>query len=631
MAYRSVARTTAGTTTPFIALLHVLRDLLHVGVRFLNRSVPKRTLLIGGLLALSLTTAFAASDLVGGQGGNFGSGGCIVGCPDAASTPKAAPKAAPAPPPPTTTSAATRSMITVSAIQAAVGYLFDPFLAKGALLAIEIAALAMVGGAILGLILALMRLSTIRAVSGAAWSYIWFMRGTPVVLQIIVLYDALPVVGIELDSFTTAVVGFMLNEAAFSAEIIRGGILSVDRKQSLAAASFGMGPLLTLRRIILPQAMRAILPGMANQGISMIKGTSIASVIFVNELTFRAQQIVGQNFKFFTVFAAAGVLYLVMTSAVAVAQYYLERAFNPETERKQRPALAAVIESTDRSLAPPARNLLWIDAVRTGDTPVPVSDDPFVVCYNVQKAYGQKEILRGIDLVIKRGEVVVLMGPSGSGKSTLLRLVNHLEPLDWGQITVDSKYVGYEKQVGGGLRPTRNLAKARADARIGMVFQHFNLFDHLTALENIVEAPVHVYGEPMAKAHALGLDLLSAVGLAAHADHLPHCLSGGQQQRVAIARALAISPRLMLFDEPTSALDPELVGEVLAVIRRLAKAGMTMMVVTHEVRFAREVADRVIFMDEGQVIEEGPPNEVLDHPKHERTRRFLRMVETRAE
>src|SRR6202051_1593256 len=470
----------------------------------------------------------------------------------------------------------------------------------------------MVGGAILGLILALMRLSTIRAVSGAAWSYIWFMRGTPVILQIIFLYDALPVVGIKLDSFTTAVVGFMLNEAAFSAEIIRGGILSVDRKQSLAAASFGMGPFLTLRRIILPQAMRAILPGMANQGISMIKGTSIASVIFVNELTFRAQQIVGQNFKFFTVFAAAGVLYLVMTSAVAVAQYYLERAFNPETERKQRPALAAVIESTDRSLAPPARNLLWIDAVRTGDTPVPVSDDPFVVCYNVQKAYGQKEILRGIDLVIKRGEVVVLMGPSGSGKSTLLRLVNHLEPRDWGQITVDGKYVGYQKnQIGDGVKPTRNVAKARADARIGMVFQHFNLFDHLTALENIMEAPIHVYGEATEKMRALAMNLLRMVGLANHADHLPHRLSGGQQQRVAIARALAISPRLMLFDEPTPGVDPELVGEGLPVIRRLAEAGMTMIVVSHE----------------GRVIEQGPPEEVLDHPKNERTQRFLRMVE----
>jgi polar amino acid transport system ATP-binding protein/polar amino acid transport system permease protein len=222
----------------------------------------------------------------------------------------------------------------------------------------------------------------------------------------------------------------------------------------------------------------------------------------------------------------------------------------------------------------------------------------------------------------------VLMGPSGSGKSTLLRLVNHLEPLDWGEITVDGKYVGYARRPGGGLTPTHNLAKARANARIGMVFQHFNLFDHLTALENIIEAPTRVYGEPADKMRALGLSLLNAVGLVAHADHLPHRLSGGQQQRVAIARALAISPRLMLFDEPTSALDPELVGEVLAAIRRLAEAGMTMIIVTHEVRFAREVADRVIFMDDGIVVEQGPPEQVLDRPTHERTQRFLRLVES---
>ena len=196
----------------------------------------------------------------------------------------------------------------------------------------------MIGGIVLGLLLALMRLSNAAPIRGTAWFYIWFIRGTPVILQLVFLYDALPLVGIKLDSFTTAVVGFTLNEAAFSAEIIRGGILSVDRKQSLAAASFGMGPLLTLWRIILPQAMRAILPSMANQTISMIKGTSIASVIFVNELTFRAQQIVGQNFKFFTVFAAAGIIYLVMTSVVAVTQFYLERRFNPEAKRKSRGA-----------------------------------------------------------------------------------------------------------------------------------------------------------------------------------------------------------------------------------------------------------------------------------------------------
>jgi polar amino acid transport system permease protein len=523
-----------------------------------------------------------------------------------------------------------RSHLVPAPVMEVLTYVSSSFLLDGALTAVQIAALAMIGGIVLGLLLALMRLSSVAPIRGTAWFYIWFIRGTPVILQLVFLYDALPLVGIKLDSFTTAVVGFTLNEAAFSAEIIRGGILSVDRKQSLAAASFGMGPLLTLWRIILPQAMRAILPSMANQTISMIKGTSIASVIFVNELTFRAQQIVGQNFKFFTVFAAAGIIYLVMTSVVAVTQFYLERRFNPEAKRKSPAAMVPAGAAIDDS-APAASATAWMDTLQgsqeasqpDGSAP----DAPFVVCRNVQKSYGDKEILRGIDLTVQRGEVVVLMGPSGSGKSTLLRLINHLEALDWGEITVDGRYVGYQPKIGGGLKPIRNVAKARAAARIGMVFQHFNLFDHLTALENIIEAPVHVYGEATDKMRVLAMNLLRVVGLTSHADHFPHRLSGGQQQRVAIARALAISPRLMLFDEPTSALDPELVGEVLAVIRRLAEAGMTMIVVTHEVGFAREVADRVIFMDDGHIVEQGPPEDVLDHPKHERTQRFLRMVE----
>jgi polar amino acid transport system permease protein len=521
-----------------------------------------------------------------------------------------------------------RSSLVPEPLMEVLTYASSSFLLDGALTAVEIAALAMVGGVMLGLVLALMRLSTLPPLRGTAWFYIWFIRGTPVILQLVFLYDALPIVGIKLDSFTTAVVGFMLNEAAFSAEIIRGGILSVDRKQSLAAASFGMGPFLTLRRIILPQAMRAILPGMANQTISMIKGTSIASVIFVNELTFRSQQIVGQNFKFFTVFAAAGIIYLILTSAVALAQFYLEKYYSLEASKTLRAkVIPSDVVAASASSAPVPSPTAWMDGLQTSCTEGSAPDRPFVICRNVQKSYGDKEILCGIDLFVQRGEVVVLMGPSGSGKSTLLRLVNHLEPLDWGEITVDGKYVGYQNQIGGGLKATRNVAKARADARIGMVFQHFNLFDHLTALENIMEAPVHVYGEATEKMRALAMNLLRMVGLAKHADHLPHRLSGGQQQRVAIARALAISPRLMLFDEPTSALDPELVGEVLAVIRRLAEAGMTMIVVTHEVRFAREVADRVIFMDEGQIVEQGPPEDVLDRPKHERTQRFLRMVE----
>ena len=221
------------------------------------------------------------------------------------------------------------------------------------------------------------------------------------------------------------------------------------------------------------------------------------------------------------------------------------------------------------------------------------------------------------------------IGTVCGSKSTLLRLINHLEALDGGEITVGGNLVGYERTEEGRLRPAGNLAKARAEARIGMVFQHFNLFEHFTALENVMEAPVHVDGQSSSQARVIGLRLLAGMGLAHHVDHRPHRLSGGQKQRVAIARALALAPRLMLFDEPTSALDPELVGEVLGVIRGLAQGGMTLIVVTHEVRFAREIADRVVFMDDGVIVEQGPPDQVLDRPNHERTRRFLQLVEAK--
>jgi polar amino acid transport system permease protein len=531
---------------------------------------------------------------------------------------------------------ATNSHLTLDGIEEMVGYLGDPFLLKGALVALEIASVAMLGGTALGLLLALLRLSRFKVVSGAAWTYIWFVRGTPLLLQLVFLFDALPGFGIKLDIYATAVLGFALNEAAFSAEIIRGGILSVNRDQSIAATSLGMGYLLTLRRIIMPQAMRPILPSIANQTISVIKGTSIASIIFVNELTFRSQQIVGQNFKFFVVFSAAGIIYLAMTSAVAGIQLWLEQYFDLERRQEGMSILPGArflrFRPRERATAA-ASNAAETDLSATlaqigisAGTQGPDMDEPFVRCTNVQKSYGAREVLRGIDLEVLRGEVVVILGPSGSGKSTLLRLINHLEVIDWGEIKVEGKYVGYEKK-GGVLRPIRNLARARAEARIGMVFQHFNLFQHLTVIQNIVEAPVHVYGERTEKMREFGLGLLASVGLSQHADKLPHRLSGGQQQRVAIIRALATSPRLMLFDEPTSALDPELVGEVLGLMRRLADTGMTMIVVTHEVAFARDVADRVIFIDEGRIIEQGPPAQVLGAPREDRTRRFLRMVE----
>jgi polar amino acid transport system ATP-binding protein len=250
---------------------------------------------------------------------------------------------------------------------------------------------------------------------------------------------------------------------------------------------------------------------------------------------------------------------------------------------------------------------------------------PMVKAEQVCKSFGALHVLKGITLEIDRGEVLCMVGPSGSGKSTFLRCINHLEQVNAGRLYVDGELIGYRER-GGKLHEMspRDAAKQRRD--IGMVFQHFNLFPHRTALENIIEAPIHVARTKKDAALARGRDLLEQVGLSEKANAYPAQLSGGQQQRVAIARALAMKPKLMLFDEPTSALDPELVGEVLEVMKKLAAEGMTMIVVTHEMGFAREVANKLVFMDAGVVVESGPPREVLSNPKHERTKAFLSKV-----
>jgi polar amino acid transport system ATP-binding protein len=254
------------------------------------------------------------------------------------------------------------------------------------------------------------------------------------------------------------------------------------------------------------------------------------------------------------------------------------------------------------------------------------SATPMVEATDVHKRFNQTEVLRGVSLTVQRREVVVIIGPSGSGKTTFLRCLNHLEKIQQGQILIDGENIGYRQEANGKLREDSERNIARVRAQIGMVFQRFNLFPHMTALQNVSEAPIHVLGMSKEEAEARARQLLQKVGLAHKADAYPNKLSGGQQQRVAIARALAMQPKLMLFDEATSALDPELVGEVLRVMKQLAEEGMTMVVVTHEMGFARDVADRVVVMDQGQIIEEGQPAELFAHPQQERTRTFLGMV-----
>ncbi|MER5777011.1 amino acid ABC transporter ATP-binding protein [Streptomyces sp. NPDC002039] len=243
----------------------------------------------------------------------------------------------------------------------------------------------------------------------------------------------------------------------------------------------------------------------------------------------------------------------------------------------------------------------------------------------VHKSFGAVEVLRGVDLRVRAGEVTVILGPSGSGKSTLLRTINHLEKVNRGRISVGGELIGYRSSRGK-LHELREREVLRQRTHIGFVFQNFNLFPHLTVLANLLEAPLSALRRPRKEAEETARRLLERVGLADRADAYPRQLSGGQQQRVAIARALALEPKVLLFDEPTSALDPELVGEVLDVIKDLARAGTTMIVVTHEIGFAREVADTVVFMDGGVVVEQGPPAAVLDDPRHARTRAFLSKV-----
>jgi len=248
-----------------------------------------------------------------------------------------------------------------------------------------------------------------------------------------------------------------------------------------------------------------------------------------------------------------------------------------------------------------------------------------VVADRVSKSFGTNQVLRSISLTVRRGEVMCMVGPSGSGKSTFLRCINHLEVLTAGRLSVDGDLIGY-REANGKLYELRPREAARQRRDIGMVFQLFNLFPHMTALENVMEAPQRVKGQPKAQVEQRARDLLSRVGLADRCDYYPAHLSGGQQQRVAIARALAMEPKLMLFDEPTSALDPELVGEVLDVMKGLAESGITMIVVTHEMGFAREVADSLVFVDGGVVVESGRPGDVLSNPQHQRTQAFLSKV-----
>jgi polar amino acid transport system permease protein len=491
-------------------------------------------------------------------------------------------------------------------------------------------------GFALGTLLALARVSGSPLLAAVSWGYVWLFRSIPLLVLLLLLNNLgylystialeVPFTAITLFSypttqligvFTAAVLGLTLNQAAFSAEVIRGGILSVDHGQYEAAAALGLPRGRQIRRIILPQAMRSILPAAFNDVIGLAKSTSVVYVLALPELFYTVQVIYRRNLEVVPLLMVATIWYLVILTALSLAQHRIERRFARGQLQRERSVSRVVSRPRSTPAAAPG-----VATRREHSVPVAAGQGAAVSVQGVSKHFAETTVLDDVRLELKAGSVTVLVGPSGAGKSTLLRLINHLERADGGVITVGGQLVGYRRD-GDTLYELPEAEIRRRRAEVGMVFQAFNLFPHLTVLENIIEAPIAVRGIPRAQAEQQAHDLLDRVGLTEKANAYPRELSGGQQQRVAIARALALQPKVLLFDEPTSALDPELVAEVLGVIEELSQSGTTLVIVTHELGFARRVADHVVMMDQGRVIEQGPPEQVFDRPRQQRTAEFL--------
>ncbi|WP_322085677.1 amino acid ABC transporter permease/ATP-binding protein [Burkholderia sp. BCC1999] len=506
-------------------------------------------------------------------------------------------------------------------------------------------------GFALGAFVALARLSRSRLLSASAWTFVWLFRSIPLIVLLLILNNlgylyehvrlGVPFTDIvwfeapttELISpFLAAVLGLTLNHAAFSSEVIRGGILAVDQGQLEAAAALGLPRGRQTTRIVLPQAMRAILPTAFNDLITLAKGTSMVYVLAMPELFYTVQVIYRRNLEVIPLLMVATVWYLIILTVLSAIQVQVERHYARGALRNPPPsvltfALARIGALWRRATSRRAASIARAASDARADTATAAAPRTGgeVAVHGVSKQFGMQRVLDNVSFVAPRGSVTVIVGPSGSGKSTLLRTINHLERVDDGYIDIDGELIGYRRD-GDVLHELKERDVLKRRTAVGMVFQNFNLFPHLTVLENLIEAPIAASGVTRDAAERTARSLLARVGLADKADAYPRQLSGGQQQRVAIARALALRPKVLLFDEPTSALDPELVNEVLDVIKELARSGTTLVIVTHEIGFAREVADNVLFMERGRVIEAGPPAVVLDAPSHPRTRAFLSRV-----
>lgn len=494
----------------------------------------------------------------------------------------------------------------------------DHHLWRASLTVVELSLLSWCIAVVLGMAVALGKKSSNRVLRSVLGVYVWFFRSLPLLVLLVFVYNApqafpqlRPIVG---DPFTAGLLALVLSETAYISEIHRGGILSVAAGQGEAARALGLRRRSVQLHIVIPQAFRVSLPALGNELVTIVKLTSLVSTISLTELLLAGQRIYTQNFKVLEVLLAVALFYVLLVTVFDVGLKLLERHLDVGRRGAQTGTLSAV-SAEDAAVQ-----------IRARREPRPHSGEEVLRAEAVTKHFGSTPVLNGIDLTVHRGEVVVIVGPSGSGKTTLIRTMNALEQIDGGKVLFNGEPVGYWEKSDGALEPTADAKIAAQRQRIGMVFQQFNLFPHKTVLDNVTFAVATLGKGSRAEAATGGRELLRKVGLEAHADKYPHQLSGGQQQRVAIARALAMDPEVMLFDEPTSALDPELVGEVLTVIAELAAEGLTMVIVTHEMRFAEAVGDWIVFMDDGRVGEQGPTEQIFRSPRNERTRKFLQSV-----
>ena len=463
-----------------------------------------------------------------------------------------------------------------------------PLALRGLGMTVVLSLISLALGTLIGFALGVLRAGDSRALSGVIGAWVDLIRGTPFLVQIFLIFFILPELGVELDAFTAGIIGLTNLASCFICEIVVAGIRAVPTGQVEAALASGLSRWQRMRQVVLPQAMRVVLPPLVGQYVLLIKD-------FLRRLSHRFDRsdpgrLAGR---------AAG------SQRAPRLRHRWPRLFHRllSAHLARQPAREAAGCRACRGAA-----------VRATE-PYQGRHPSVIEFRGVNKWFGPLHVLKDITLIVEPREVVVVCGPSGSGKSTLIRCINGLETIKDGDLVVDGQHVGDR---------ATNMAQLRTE--IGFVFQQFNLYPHKTALENVTLAPIHVRKIPRAEAKSAGRELLAKVGLADKFDAYPAELSGGQQQRVAIARSLCMRPKIMLFDEPTSALDPEMISEVLDVMVAVAEESMTMMVVTHEMGFARKVAKRVVFMDAGAIVETGTPEEFFSHPRTERSRAFLSKI-----